>query len=262
MKTLLNTARTIVVGLTTMVWYASRIIVASFTRSPRLREIASMEPRKWAHHILRAARVEVKLVDGHRLASGGPAVLVANHESWFDVFALVAHLPVDYRFVGKVELTRIPFFGRAWLAAGHIPVDRGDRQRAIASLDHAGEILHRDKAVVVMFPEGTRSPDGDLLPFKKGAFVLAVQAGVPVIPLGVRGSRDVMPKGSFRIRPGTVELHVGEPISTEGMTVQDRDDLLVEARARVELLRGRLPGPLATDGPSTETDVSETSNHD
>jgi len=220
-----------------MVWHASRILWAGFRKSPRFPEIAREAPKTWARAILRAARVEVELVGREHLASGGPAVLVANHESWFDVFALVAHLPVDYRFVGKIELTRIPLFGAAWQAAGHIAVDRGDRQRAIASLDHAGEVLRRDRAVVVMFPEGTRSPDGNLLPFKKGAFVLAAQAGVPLIPAGIGGSREVMEKGSFRIRPGTVRIAFGPPVPTDGCGVERRDELLIKCRDQVERLR-------------------------
>lgn len=241
---MINTLRTVVVGLCTMVWHASRILWASFRKSPRFPEIAQEAPRAWSRSILRAARVEVEMVGTEHLASGGPAILVANHESWFDVFVLVAHLPVEYRFVGKVELTRIPLFGPAWLAAGHIAVDRADRKRAIGSLDHAGEVLRRDRAVVVMFPEGTRSPDGDLLPFKKGAFVLAAQTGVPLVPAGIGGSRQVMEKGSFRIRPGRIRVEIGAPIPTDGLGVEARDALLVECRERVERLRrGEGPGP-------------------
>lgn len=259
---MINTLRTVVVGLGTMVWHASRILWASFRNAPDFREIAREAPIAWTRSILRAARVEVEMVGTEHLASGGPAVLVSNHESWFDVFVLVAHLPVDYRFVGKVELTRIPLFGPAWLAAGHIAVDRGDRKRAIASLDQAGETLRRDRAVVVMFPEGTRSPDGNLLPFKKGAFVLAAQTGVPLIPVGISGSRQVMEKGSFRIRPGRIRVEIGEPIPTDGVGVESRDGLLEECRDRVERLRsgggGQPELPAPDDGiESTNSDGVE-----
>lgn len=243
---MLNTLRTIVVGLTSMAWHASLIILASLRGAPDLKEIASRRPRQWAHDVLDSARVEVEVVGLENIPEGA-SVLVANHESWFDVFALVAHLPVDYRFVGKVELTRIPLFGRAWQAAGHIPIDRRDRQKAMESLERAGELIRRDGAVVVMFPEGTRSPDGRLLPFKKGAFVLAAQTEVPIIPVAITGSRAVMAKGSFWIRPGKVQVRIGPPIPTEGRGAEDRDALLGEARAEIERLRGALPRATTSD---------------
>lgn len=228
-------------ALVTTGWYASRILLAALRRSPDLRELSQEIPRRWARGILRAARVPVEVTGLENLPDEGSAILVANHESWFDVFALVASLPVDYRFVGKVELTRIPLFGPAWVASGHIAIDRRDREKAIESLARAGEILHREPVVVVMFPEGTRSPDGELLPFKKGAFVLAGQTGVPLVPTGIRGSRAVMPKGSWRVRPGTIRVRIGHPIATTGMGAEERDRLLAAARASVQELRSALP---------------------
>lgn len=234
---MITTLRTAAVALVYTVWHASRIVLAAVRKSPDLRRVSQEAPRTWARAILRAARVQVEVEGLEHLPRDAPAVLVANHESWFDVFALVAHLPVDYRFVGKVELTRIPLFGPAWQAAGHIAIDRGDRQKAIESLRHAGDLLHREGAVVVMFPEGTRTADGALLPFKKGAFVLAAQTEVPLVPLGIRGSRAIMPKGSWRIRPGTIRLRVGPPIPTEGRGEEARDRLLTQARDAIEGLR-------------------------
>ena len=180
-----------------------------------------------------------------------PAVLVANHESWFDVFALAGHLPVDYRFVGKKELTRVPFFGPAWVACGNIPIDRSDRRAAIASLKSAGETMRRDNALLVMFPEGTRSSDGVLLPFKKGAFVLALELGVPVIPVGVSGGRERMPKGAFLVRPGRMTVRIGPPLEVEGWTPADRDRLIALARAEVQRLQRGLPA--GEPGESTES---------
>lgn len=243
MTTLLNTLRVWGVAVVTTVWYASRILWAAFRRSPDFPEVAQELPRRWARGILRAGRVRVEVSGMEHLPRDRSVLLVANHESWFDVLALVACLPVEYRFVGKVELTRIPFFGPAWLSAGHIAIDRTDRQRAIQSLESAGEVLHRGRVVVVMFPEGTRTADGELLPFKKGAFVLAAQTKVPLVPAGIGGSRAVMPKGSFLIRPGTVRVRVGEPIATEATGADARDRLLAQAREAVEELRRPLLRP-------------------
>ena len=122
-------------------------------------------------------------------------------------------------------------------------VDRGDRQKAIESLQRAGEILHREGAVVVMFPEGTRTRDGNLLPFKKGAFVLAAQSQVPLVPVGISGSRAIMPKGSWRVTPGTIRVRIGEPIPTHGLGEEQRNYLLEESRKAIEGLREPLLEP-------------------
>ena len=101
--------------------------------------------------------------------------------------------------------------------------------------------MHERDLTIIMFPEGTRSPDGELQRFKKGAFVLALEASCPIVPVGIRGSREVMPKGSFRIRRGTIEVRVGPPISTEGLAPHDRERLLEVSRAAVDALRGSDP---------------------
>lgn len=233
----MRTLWTALVAVVSTIYHAARILIPAALRTPGFPRIAREQPRNWARSLLWAAGVKVELEGLENLPPGQPAILVANHESWFDVFALVVHLPVDYRFVGKVELTRIPFFGRAWLATGHIAIDRSDRQKAIESLRAAGESLRREGAVVVMFPEGTRSDDGRLLPFKKGAFVLALQTGVPVVPAGVSGSREIMPKGSWRIRPGTIVIRIGPAIPVEGRGEGARDELLDQAYREVERLR-------------------------
>lgn len=247
----MRTIWTTLVALVSTVYTAVKILGAAAVGAKDFPRIAQEAPRRWADSLLRAAGVSVEVEGLENLPPGQPAILVANHESWFDVFAMVAHLPINYRFVGKIELTRIPFFGPAWLACGHIAIDRSDRGKAIESLRRAGEALRRDAAVVVMFPEGTRSTDGTLLPFKKGAFVLALQTGVPVVPVGVRGSRDIMPKGSWRIRPGTIHISIGPPIAVQGRGEEYRDVLMTESRREVERLRRpRLEAGEGEEGPS------------
>jgi 1-acyl-sn-glycerol-3-phosphate acyltransferase len=158
---------------------------------------------------------------------------VANHQSWFDVFALAGFLPGRGTFVAKEELERIPIFGGAWKACGHISIDRSDRKKAIESLDRAGERIRSEKRAVILFPEGTRSADGQLQEFKKGAFIVALKTGVPIVPIGISGSRHVMPKGSFLARPGEIRVRIGEPIPMEGLSVADRDALLGRSRMAV-----------------------------
>jgi 1-acyl-sn-glycerol-3-phosphate acyltransferase len=217
--------------------YGFLILWVSWRRSPRLAELCWSVPRAWAGTLLRAASVRVEMTGVEHLAPDRPGILVANHESWFDVLALGAHLPVAFRFVGKQELTAVPVFGPAWQACGNIPIDRRDHDAAVRSLDRAGALLRRDGGVIIMFPEGTRSPDGAMLPFKKGAFVLALKLGVPVIPVGLSGSRAVLPKGRWRVRPGTIRVRIGEPIPVDGLGEGDRDALLARTRTVVEALR-------------------------
>lgn len=237
MKRILNTLRLLVVAAVSTVYHAVVIVGSTRLKTRNAARVCYTAPRNWCKSLLWGGGVQVEFEGLEHLDPTRPAVLVSNHESWYDVFALAGHLPVDYRFVGKKELLKVPFFGPAWVACGHIPIDRTNRKAAIESLRVAGEKIRRERAVVVMFPEGTRSKDGELLPFKKGAFVLALESGVPVIPVGVSGGRQLMPKGSFFVRPGTMRVNVGRPIEVEGLTVADRDHLMDRAREEVRRLR-------------------------
>lgn len=234
----MNTLRVYIYGIYQTVKQSFRILrAARHPDRPGNLAILREAPKTWCASFLKSGRVKVVIEGLENVPPNQPAVLVANHESWYDTFAMMGLLPFDMRWIGKKELVKIPFFGPAWVASGNIPIDRGDRRAAIESLQKAGEALRKDSALVIMFPEGTRSSDGNLLPFKKGAFVLALQMGVPVIPLGISGSRAVMPKGSGRVKPGTITLRIGTPISVEGRTERDRNELLEEAREAIELLR-------------------------
>lgn len=200
--------------------------------------------------MIRLAGVRVELVGATREKLDRPLVVVANHQSWFDVFALAGFLPGRARFVAKEELRRIPLFGAAWETCGHVRVNRGDRAEAVRSLNEAGHRIRKERLNVILFPEGTRSPDGELLPFKKGAFVLALQTQVPILPVGIDGSRAVMRKGSFRIRPGVIRVHLGEPMEVEGLTTADRDTLLGQARDEIQaLVLEARKGGTGTDSP-------------
>jgi len=176
-----------------------------------------------------------------------PQIVISNHQSWFDVFALGAALPVRYRFVAKQELGEIPVFGRAWKSCGHVSVDRGNREAAIEALDQAWREIHEDKLTMILFPEGTRSPDGRLKAFKKGAFVLAVQGQVPLVPVAVLGSRHIMGKGDLRVRSGEIRVRIGTPIEVEGATIRDRNRLLKESWDAIFRLKGETED--RTEGP-------------
>ena len=244
--------RTLWVGLVALVlttWYGGHILVARLLKLESLPETCWNNPRRWARALIRAAGVRVELEGVEHLCEESAQVVVANHESWFDVLALAGYLPVDYRFVAKKELSGVPIFGPAWRACGHIAIDRRDQQAAIEALERARREVHARPLTIVMYPEGTRTPTGELLPFKKGAFVLAIQVGVPVVPVGIHGARAVMPKGRLRIRPGTIRIRIGEPMTTEGLAIRDRDVLTDRARDAVAALRA--PAPSADGEPET-----------
>lgn len=233
---MIRSAIVIIVGIPLTAILGGWIVLSALLRLPGTRTSCDVLPRFWSRVLLFLAGVRVELEGMGSVDWTRPTVVVANHQSWFDVFALAAYLPARYRFVAKQELARIPIFGRAWRSCGHISVNRADRGQAVASIEEAGREVRDQCLAVIFFPEGTRSPDGSLREFKKGAFVLAIQTGVPVVPLGISGSHAVMPKGSFRIRSGTIRIRVGDPIPTSGWTMSERDRLLQEGRARVAAL--------------------------
>ncbi|XXF76431.1 lysophospholipid acyltransferase family protein [Myxococcaceae bacterium GXIMD 01537] len=178
----------------------------------------------WARAVMASAGVRASVYGLERLPPGN-VVFVCNHQSHYDVLPFLAHVPKHTRWVAKRELFRIPVFGPALRWAGNIAVDRGGSSQDRARLDDAVQAV-RKRVSVMFFAEGTRSEDGRLRPFKKGAAMLAIQAGVPVVPVAVSGTRLILPKGGRAVRWGQhVALVVGEPIPTEGLTVDDRDAL-------------------------------------
>lgn len=192
--------------------------------------------RYWSRQMLWASAVKVKIVGERNIPADEPVVYVSNHQSWFDIFLLAGCLAGQVRFVAKKELAKVPIFGRALRSSGHISIDRQDRKAAFGAYEEAADAIKGGMSAVV-FAEGTRSRTGELLPFKKGPFVLAIAAQVPVVPVYCAGTFDLLPKGKFRLRPHPIALLFGEPIPTEGMVYDDREVLSSEARKRVVQLR-------------------------
>lgn len=220
MRTLLAYATMVVV----MPVLSAGIIVAGLLGIPnRPGGLYERVPRWWARLALRCAGARVVVHESERIDGGRPAVYVANHVSWYDIFTLLSVLP-RYRFVAKAELFRLPLFGRAARIAGTIPIRRDDRQDALRAYDEAAAEI-RGGASVVVYPEGTRGGSYALRPFKKGPFVLAIAAQVPVVPVIIHGTREVQPRGTYGVRPGTVHVHVLPAIATTGLAYGDRDGL-------------------------------------
>jgi 1-acyl-sn-glycerol-3-phosphate acyltransferase len=213
-------------------------------------------PRWWARGMLWVSGTRVRVHNPERMQTGEPRVYVANHVSWYDVLVLVATLP-RYSFVAKAEIFRVPLFGPAARAVGTIPIQRENRKSAFQSYDEAAARIRGGRNVVV-YPEGTRGTTYALRPFKKGPFVLAVAAGVPLVPTLLHGTIEVLPRGSFWLRAGTVDVHLLEPVPAAGLTYEDRDALAARVHdALADELRTRYgvggapPGAPRTPVPPT-----------
>ncbi len=193
----------------------------------------------WARDVLRAAGTPV-LVEGlDNIPRSQPVMYASNHSSMFDIWALFATLPDSVRFVAKRELFKIPLLGRAMRAAGHIPIDRVARKRAFEAYDEAARTIKRGVTPVV-FPEGTRSRTGELLPFKNAPFGLAIAAQVPIIPIYVHHTFEILPKGAWRLRSQPIRLLIGKPIATTGLGPEDRERLRDDVRAAMVALQSNV----------------------
>ena len=188
-------------------------------------------PRAWAKGCLAVTGVRVVVHNRERAVEGAPHIFVANHTSWFDVPALGSFLP-RAKFVAKAELFRIPVFGAAMRSVGMVPIQRTNRKAAFGAYDEASRRI-RDGNSVIVFPEGTRGDEYPLRPFKKGPFVLAIDAGAPVVPVLIYGAREVIRRGSMLVHSGTIHVHLLEPVTVEGLEYDDRDALANSVRSRI-----------------------------
>jgi 1-acyl-sn-glycerol-3-phosphate acyltransferase len=192
----------------------------------------------WSRSSLALAGVRIA-VEPLPSLPGGPVIFASNHESALDIWVLLARLPRSVRFVAKAELFDIPVFGAYMRLGGHVAVDRRNHARAVDSLRRAAEVVRGGTSLIV-FPEGTRSRDGRVHAFKKGPFVLAKEAGVPVVPVAVSGAGRVTPKNVVAIFPGVIRLAVGEPVDPAGFA--DKTALLLEVRRRIIALHRSIGG--------------------
>lgn len=194
--------------------------------------------RLWGRGVLWASGVRIEAQFGTDLDPTRQYVFMANHRSLFDIPALLASLPGQTRFLAKKSLFQIPIFGWALKAGGFITIDRKNLGSARESFAQAVSRLRAGTSVLV-FPEGTRSTVEHLLPFRRGGFLLAIKSGLPIVPVGIGGSREVQGKRSLLIRPGTIWVHYGEPIERNELVVSQKQNLMNQVREQIDVLMSR-----------------------
>lgn len=186
----------------------------------------------WCRLIARTAGARVRVHGLENIRPGTSYVFLSSHQSYMDIPAMLGYLPVQLRIAAKKPLFKIPFMGWHLSRAGHIPVDRSSTQNAVTSMQRAARYI-RGGICAFVFPEGTRSPDGALHAFKKGGFKLAIQAGVPIVPVTILGSRQVLPKNSIIFRAGPIDMYVDAPIPTAELKDENLEELMRAVRAAI-----------------------------
>jgi 1-acyl-sn-glycerol-3-phosphate acyltransferase len=236
---LLNLFHALYTALWSAFWISCALVVRLLTGGTRVP--LAMARRIWAPGLLWRSVMRVEVEGLERIDFSRPHIFAANHQSLLDVPLLFASLPVPLLFVLKKELARVPFLGAYVKAMGMILVERGRYRSSLGALEQCRDRLASGHSIL-LFPEGTRSRDGRLQPMKAGIFAPVIETGVPIVPVALDGPHQVLPPGTFRIRPGTLRLALGEPIPTAGKTAADRKEI---AR-RVEAATAELFADLVT----------------
>lgn len=216
----------------TSLFSLSAIICSLFDRSGALYH---WHARTWSRIGLRIAGITVEVTGADRVPSGESIIFMSNHQGNFDILALFQAIPRRFAWIAKEELFRIPVFGHSMARAGYVPLKRDatSGRQAVKSIERAAALIREGRSVVV-FPEGTRTDDGSLLPFKQGGFLLAARAGVPIVPVTINGSMGVNPKTRLAIHPGTIRVTFADPVPTAGIAAKERVLLMENVRRAIE----------------------------
>jgi len=215
--------------MATLVLGVLALITVPFDRKGK---VVHQYARLWGKVALWANGVKVKVGGLENLKGKGPYVFMSNHQGSYDIFALLGHLPFQFKWLAKKELFSIPFFGWTMAAAGYISVDRKGTRETVEAMNEAAHKI-REGMSVVIFPEGSRSQNGSLQPFKKGGFTLAIKSRVPIVPIAIDGSRTIMPKDRLKVSPGEIWIQLGSPIDTENVSLKDREVLMAKVKERI-----------------------------
>jgi 1-acyl-sn-glycerol-3-phosphate acyltransferase len=195
-------------------------------------EMAHVCARLWGKACLLADGIQVRIEGLEQVPDKGPYIFMSNHQGSYDIFALMGRLPFQFKWLSKKEIFSIPIIGWAMSAAGYISIDREGTRETVEAMNKAARKI-QEGASVVIFPEGTRSADGSIQPFKKGGFTLAVKSKVPIVPIAISGSREIMAKGRLTIHPGDIRVRIGPPIETAHCSTKDRQALMDRVREAI-----------------------------
>ncbi len=206
------------------------VFLSLFDKDGKLMHFYATVP--WAKVILWVCGVKVKVKGLENVDPDLPRIYMSNHQSYFDIFALFAGLPIDFKYILKKELMRIPLFGITVRRGRHISIDRGNPRKAFESVQKAAEKIKSGYSVLI-FPEGTRSPDGHMQPFKRGGFRLALQAGCDIVPVAICNSHNISAKGSLKVNKGVIAINIGKPISIKDYSKKNIDKLMARVREAV-----------------------------
>jgi len=233
--------RTVLYYATTVVstsFFSTLAVIGGLVRAPHA--FYDWIHRNWAGSILRAAGVRVEVEGLEHSERGRGQIVIANHQSMFDIWALMAGLPASIRFIAKGELARIPIFAHACRAAGHVFIDRKNSSQAAPAIREAGERMRREGLTLVLFAEGTRSPDGELKRFRRGSFALAIETQTVLLPVAIDGGGRILSRAGRRVHPGPIRIRIAPGVPLAGMTAQDRDPLLASTHETVRRMLAEL----------------------
>lgn len=208
------------------------VLVSFFDRKKTGRTQAAVA-RSWARFLLAAGGVKVRVEGLEHVDPDGSYVFISNHLSYMDTPVVLGHIPVQFRFLAKRGLFKIPLLGTHLSRAGHIAVSRGDPRASVKTMQIAAEVIQTKKISLLIFPEGGRSHDGKLRPFKEGGAYIAIRASVPLVPMVLLGTREVLPYGGGVVKPGNVTLKILQPIDTTKLTLKDRGSVTDQLRERI-----------------------------
>ena len=232
---MLRTIWVALVAVVVTIPLASAVMIVALLKSNA--RIIDRLIRLWAGTLVRAAGIDLRAEGVERLDPAQRYILVSNHYSYFDIPCIFVAIPQPIRFMAKVSLFKIPIFGWAIGRAGFIPIDRKNRRTAVKSFDLAAERIRKGNTIVV-FPEEGRSRNREMRPFQRGGFLLALKSELPILPLAIDGTYDVLRVGAKRITPAAVTIKVGDPIATAGRSVREKEQLAEQSRTQIERMLG------------------------
>lgn len=215
--------------VSTVLWASLSVIGSLFSKTGRFQHLCM---RRWSRWCCWSSRTRVEVHGGENVLRGAPQIFAANHQAIYDILILGGWIPAQYRWIVRKEWYRTPFMGWHLARGGNVTIDRSNPRRSVESLREAVDLIRGGKNVL-FFPEGTRHPDAMLQEFKPGGFVLAMRAGVPIVPVSIVGTKDIIRKNSWRVHRGAIRLVIGEPIDTTKYAKNERERLMADVGAAI-----------------------------